>query len=469
MNLVRRCFGIKDYPENSQPTLMELYKENLSIAWPATVEGALMAIIGSVDTMMVGTLGSEAIAAVGITGQPRMILLILAQALCVGTTALVARRKGADDRAGANSTLMQSMFVVTLLGFLMAAVGYIFAEPFMRFAGANEETLGLATDYFKIIALGFPCSYWNLCLCAAMRAIGQTRITMVTNITANLVNVCFNYCLIGGHLGFPAMGVRGAALATTIGTCVACVIAFWFSMRPDGYLQFRFRIPKFDRVTLGGLFKVGSSSMAESVFLRLGFLINARLIAGIGTSAMATYQIVQQTTGLLLHPGRRHRRRRSYHGRSVPGRQAKGPGHGQRAHQPQAFPVVTSLVLMALFLVFRRSLAALFTTDEAIIYGATLAFLVVVVGILLQNGRVVYSGCLRGAGDVKYVAVCSLISVAILRPIFTYVLCYPVNEAFPHLQMAMTGPWIAFVLDAFVREILLYHRIRQGKWLNIRL
>lgn len=106
MNLVRRCFGIKDYPENSQPTLMELYKENLSIAWPATVEGALMAIIGSVDTMMVGTLGSEAIAAVGITGQPRMILLILAQALCVGTTALVARRKGADDRAGANSTLM---------------------------------------------------------------------------------------------------------------------------------------------------------------------------------------------------------------------------------------------------------------------------------------------------------------------------------------------------------------------------
>ena len=93
----------------------------------------------------------------------------------------------------------------------------------------------------------------------------------------------------------------------------------------------------------------------------------------------------------------------------------------------------------------------------------------VVVGILPQNGRVVYSGCLRGAGDVKYVAVCSLISVAILRPIFTYVLCYPVNEAFPHLQMAMTGPWIAFVLDAFVREILLYHRIRQGKWLNIRL
>ena len=468
MNLVRRCFGIKDYPENSQPTLMEMYKENLSIAWPATVEGALMAIIGSVDTMMVGTLGSEAIAAVGITGQPRMILLILAQALCVGTTALVARRKGADDRAGANSTLMQSMFVVTLLGFLMAAVGYIFAEPFMRFAGANEETLGLATDYFKIIALGFPCSYWNLCLCAAMRAIGKTRITMVTNITANLVNVCFNYCLIGGHLGFPALGVRGAALATTIGTCVACVIAFWFSMRPDGYLQFRFRIPKFDRITMGGLFKVGSSSMAESVFLRLGFLINARLIAGIGTSAMATYQIVQQTTGLSFTLG---------DGIAAAGATMVGQSLGAKRKDlamanvriSRKLSVVTSLVLMALILVFRRSLAALFTTDEAIIYGATLAFLVVVVGILPQNGRVVYSGCLRGAGDVKYVAVCSLISVAILRPIFTYVLCYPVNEALPRLQMAMTGPWIAFVLDAFVREILLYHRIRQGKWLNIRL
>ncbi len=161
--------------------------------------------------------------------------------------------------------------------------------------------------------------------------------------------------------------------------------------------------------------------MAESVFLRLGFLINARLIAGIGTSAMATYQIVQQTTGLSFTLG---------DGIAAAGATMVGQSLAPRLAMANVrisrkLSVVTSLVLMALILVFRRSLAALFTTDEAIIYGATLAFLVVVVGILPQNGRVVYSGCLRGAGDVKYVAVCSLISVAILRPIFTYVLCYP--------------------------------------------
>ena len=99
MGLVKKLFGLKGIEfENDTPPLGQLYKRNLAIAWPATIEGALMAIIGSIDTMMVGTLGSEAIAAVGITTQPRMILLILAQALCVGTTALIARRKGEDDR-----------------------------------------------------------------------------------------------------------------------------------------------------------------------------------------------------------------------------------------------------------------------------------------------------------------------------------------------------------------------------------
>ena len=92
MQAIRRYFALKDVRlEQEEPTLGQLYKRNLSIAWPAALEGALMSIISSVDTMMVGTLGYTAIAAVGLTTQPRMILLILAQALCVGTTAIVSR------------------------------------------------------------------------------------------------------------------------------------------------------------------------------------------------------------------------------------------------------------------------------------------------------------------------------------------------------------------------------------------
>lgn len=469
MGIFNRLFGLRGVDfEDDAPPLSQLYKRNLSIAWPATIEGALMAIIGSIDTMMVGTLGSDAIAAVGITGQPRMILLILAQALCVGTTALIARRKGEDDREGANSTLVQSMCVITVLGVIMSLLGFFFAEPLMNLAGANNDTREMAVAYFRIISLGFVFNYWSLCLCAAMRAIGKTRITMVTNITANLINVFLNYCLINGNLGFPRMGVRGAALATAIGTFVACMIAFVFATRPNGYLRLRFRLPRFDRRTLGGLVRVGSSSMAESVFLRLGFLLNARMIADIGTAEMATYQIVQQVTSLSFTLG---------DGIAAAGATLVGQALGARRKDlalaqvriARKLSVVSSLLLMLIILFSRRYLAMLFTTEENIIAGASLAFLVVLVGIIPQNGRVVYSGCLRGAGDVKYVAICSLISVTVLRPIFTYVFCYPINRAMPYLQLAMIGPWIAFVLDAFIRDWLLLKRIDKGKWLKIEL
>ena len=469
MGLVKKLFGLKGIEfENDTPPLGQLYKRNLAIAWPATIEGALMAIIGSIDTMMVGTLGSEAIAAVGITTQPRMILLIRAQALCVGTTALIARRKGEDDREAANSTLTQSMCVMTLLGVIMSLAGYFGAGALMDLAGANNDTREMATAYVRIVSLGFVFNYWSLCLCAAMRAIGKTRITMVTNITANLVNLFLNFCLINGNLGFPKMGVRGAALATAIGTLVSCIIAFVFATRPDGYLRLRLCMPRFDRRTLNGLLKVGSSSMAESVFLRLGFLLNAKMIAGIGTAEMATYQIVQQVTSLSFTLG---------DGIAASGATLVGQSLGAKRTDlaraqvriARKLSIVSSLILITVILFTRRYLAMLFTNEENIIAGASLAFIVVLFGIIPQNGRVVYSGCLRGAGDVKYVAMCSLLSVTVLRPIFTYVLCYPLNRAMPYLQLAMTGPWIAFVLDSFIRDYLLRRRISRGHWLMIKL
>ena len=101
--------------EEEKDRMGGLYKSAFSIAWPAAVEGALISIISSVDTMMVKIVDPYAIASVSLASQPRLILLILAQALCVGTTALVARRKGEGNREGAASVLSQSMVIITVI------------------------------------------------------------------------------------------------------------------------------------------------------------------------------------------------------------------------------------------------------------------------------------------------------------------------------------------------------------------
>jgi len=470
MSALSKLFAVKGVNfEQEPPSVGSLYKQNISIAWPAALEGAMLSIIGSVDTMMVGSLGYAALAAVGLAGQPRMILTVLVQALCVGTTAVIARRKGAENQAGANECFRQSMLLVTLLGLIFGAAGYLSAYPFLRLAGANEDTLELSVSYFRIICLGFPLNCWLMAICAAMRGVGKTRITMTTNVTANLVNVFFNYCLINGNLGFPALGVEGAAIATVIGTFVATVIAFVFALKKGMYLRLRLQLCKpFHKDTFRSLISVGSSSIAESVFLRIGFFVNSRLVAGLGTIPMAVYQVVSQVSGLSFTIG---------DGIAAAGTTLVGQnlGAGRKdlaaAHiqVSRGISYVTSGILMVLIFVFRRELALLFNDDPTVVAGATAGFLAVIAGMVPQNGRVVYSGCLRGAGDVKFVALCSLVSVAVFRPIVVWLLCYPLGEALAFLEIAATGPWIAFVLDAIIRDRLMHWRIGTGKWATIRL
>ena len=130
VELFQKLLGVKDHEGNRIETseLKQLYKKTLAIAWPSTVEGALISIISSVDTMMVGTLGAASIAAVGLTAQPRMILLICAQALCIGTTALCSRRKGANDQAASTGKFMNYFFplfsLVICLGYSSAFALY---------------------------------------------------------------------------------------------------------------------------------------------------------------------------------------------------------------------------------------------------------------------------------------------------------------------------------------------------------
>ena len=464
-------FGVRggEAVAGEEENLQAMYGRLLTIAWPAALEGLLLTLMNSFDTMMVGKLGAAAIASVGLCAQPRMILLLVAQALCTGTTAVIARRKGAGDQAAAVSCMQQSLAIISFIGVLMLLAGTAAAEPLLRLAGAKEDTLPDAVTYFRVISIAFPANCWALCICAAMRGIGKTRITMVVNMTANAVNVFLNYCLIGGHLGFPALGVRGAAIATAVGTVVSCLMAVIMVLRKDQYLSLLpFRGFRFEKNTVQSLITVGTGTIAESVFMRIGFLINGRLIAGVSTAAYATNQIVQQVSSLTFTLG---------DGVSSACTSLVGQSLGaQRKDKAVLYVRVArrislfmSIGLMLFTFFGRQWLPTLFSEDPTIISAASLSFIVVLFGIYAQNLRVMFAGCLRGAGDVRYVALVSLVSVAILRPLLTWLFCYPLDRAFPGLMLGFIGPWLSFVLDAYVRAGMLTARVNRGKWVDIRL
>ncbi len=116
---------------------------------------------------------------------------------------------------------------------------------------------------------------------------------MRTNLASNLVNVVFNYLLIGGKFGFPALGVAGAAIATVLGTMVAFFMSIYSISHSDGFLNIKSFKKNFniDKNSLKSLFSVGSSSFVEQIFMRTGFLLYSLIIANLGTSAFAAHQI----------------------------------------------------------------------------------------------------------------------------------------------------------------------------------
>ncbi len=411
---------------------------------------------------MVGTLGKGAIAAVGITNQPKFILLAMITSLNIGITAVAARRKGQSDQKGANQVLRSGILLSTMISLIMSCLGFLFAKPILLLAGAEASYLSDAMDYFRIIMISISFQSLNLTINAAQRGCGKTKISMTTNIVSNVVNIIFNYLLINGIGFFPRLGVKGAAIATTLGACAAFIISLTTLFRKQNYLSFHQKASwSLGKRTTGPVIKVSSSAFVEQVFMRIGFLAYAAIIARLGTTEYATHLICMNILSLSFSFG---------DGLSIAASSLVGQNLG--AKRPdlsivygkigQRLAFLISTVIFFVFLFGRTFLVSLFSTEEAVVLLGANIMILAALGTHAQTSQVVMSGCLRGAGDTSFVAITSFLSVAVIRPLLTYLLCYPVG-------LGLYGAWIALLVDQIFRVITSFKRFSGGKWSTISL
>ncbi|MDR2932550.1 MAG: MATE family efflux transporter, partial [Oscillospiraceae bacterium] len=281
------------------PGTKEVFSTAFSVAWASIAESFLISLISMADTVMVSTVGEQAIAAVGLVTQPRFIVQTLVLALNVAVTSICARRKGEGDAYSAASCLKQGLILTAIFSVVLPLATIPFAQPLLRFAGAQDDTIVMATDYFLVLLAGMPFCNISLTISAAQRGIGNTRASMRINMISNIVNLVFNYLLIGGNFGFPRLGVKGAAIATVLGWIVGLVMAllsvsnkshFLFIYSRDGW--------KFQKSTLSSMYKVASGSFFEQICMRAGFMTTTKIIAGLGTMMLAAHQILANLLNL---------------------------------------------------------------------------------------------------------------------------------------------------------------------------
>ena len=438
--------------------------EAVQVAWPAVLESFFVALAGMIDTMMVSTMGSYAVAAVGLTQQPKFIGLAVFFSINVAVSALVARRKGEGNQKNANTILLTALVMVLALCVVVTAASVALAAPFMHLAGSNPQTHDSAVTYFRIIMGGTVFNVISLTINAGQRGSGNTRIAMTTNVTSSIVNVVFNYLLIGGNLGFPRLGVAGAAIATVLGTVVACFMSIASLFHHNSYVSFRWMKELRFRPNMGDTRRIarfGSNMFVENLAMRVGFVATAVLAARLGTDEFAAHNVGMNVLGLAFSFA---------DGMQVAAvalsGQALGAGEKQKAIRYgnicQRIGFGISVVLSALLLIGGRWFYGLYFQDEAIIQMGLLINRFTTVIVLLQISQIIFGGCLRAGGDVRYTLMASLVSVTAIRTIVTIVFTLVI-------PLGLSGIWLGVLSDQFSRFVFMSLRFRQGKWVNIAL
>jgi putative MATE family efflux protein len=330
----------------------------------------------------------------------------------------------------------------------------------MLFAGAMDDTLGASSDYLTILSIGMAVQAMSMTICAAQRGVGNTKITMKTNITANVVNICLNYLLIEGRFGFPRLEVAGAAIATVIGRFVGFLLALLSVLKKDSYLRLS---PKGgwrpDMPTLKNIGRLTGGSALEQAAMRVGFFVYAKSVANLGTNDFAAHVVAMQLMNLsFTFADGIGAATTSLVGQNLGAKRPDLSIMYGKVGQRLALSVAVVLGIVSYFA--RFFFASLFTADADIIQ--VTAGLVIILACLLplQTSQIVMAGSLRGAGDTRYVAMTMIVSVAMIRPFSSIFLIYAVG-------LGLKGAWYAIAIDQTVRLLMLFTRFSRGRWISI--
>ena len=436
----------------------------LQLMWPALCENVLATLVSMADTIMVSALGTSAINAVGLCTQPRFIVFSAFMALGTGTTALVARAKGAGNREEANHALRQSLLLALGIVLLVCVAMLLWYQPLIRFiAGKNisEETIRDAFDYFRVQIYGFPLLGLTFIMNAALRGAGNTRAAFYSNSASNIVNVIMNYLLIQGHFGCPALGVEGASIATVIGQGVAFLFCLYWLLGGKQFVSLKGNLDlKPDGHMIRRVSRIGTPALLEQVIMRVGMMLFTLIVTSLGDISYATHNIAMNIQSMSFTTGMAF---------GIAATTLTGQTLGRKrpdlsrwyTRQAIRMSYVLSFVVAAVMFFFGGKIAGVYSQDARVLALAAVVLRVIAVANPLSNTRFVYNSALRGAGDARFTAVSTFLGIVVIRPLVAVILVFG-------LKMDLLGVWIALVSDALLCYGLGKWRWATGKWAEIK-
>ena len=432
----------------------KLIKNIFQITLPAVFDLLAQTLIMALDMKMVSSLGPSAISSVGV-GTAGMYALIPALiAVATGTTALLSRAYGADNKLDGKKAFAQSFFIAVPLGIFLTIIFLIFSEQIINLVGnAKDMNLSDAILYQNMTVIGFPFLGVSIATFYAFRAMGENKIPMIGNTLALVLKVILNFLLVY----LFKWGIFGAALSTTLTRLFSAIfsiyLVFWSK---KNWISLELKDLKFDYFTSKRILKVGIPAAVEQLGLRIGMLIFEMMVISLGNLSYAAHKIALTAESISFNLGFAF----SFAASALVG-QELGKGSSQKALKNGYICTIIAMIVMStfglLFFIIPQFLVSLFTKDKDVIELATMALKIVSICQPFSGASMVLAGALRGAGDTKSVLLITYLGIFLIRIPITYLFLDVLN-------FGLAGAWIVMTIDLVIRSSLAFYIFRRGKW-----
>lgn len=436
-----------EYKEKVSDT-KEVRKKIYSMILPITIENILQMTAGFVSMAMIGRIDAIAIASLGLSTRITQIIWALFKGVTTGGAVFVAQAYGSGNHKKVRHIIQQTLLSSIILVFILQQFIFWKAPLLLKIFNPKPELLANAGIYLKIASWGLPFVAIMLVVAGVLQATGNAKTPMKIALIMNLTNIVFSFILIFGKLGMPALGIRGAAIATVIAQFTGAMLGIYVLFSESGMLNsfFNTKFFRLDLKQISSVYKVGAPTALESIFWQISAVILTRVILSFGEIALASYQLGLQAESISFMPAMGFGvAATAFIGQAV-GAKNEVLGRKYMKELLKGSAILTSISAFILIF-FPSSVMRLLTTDTQVIKMGVMYLVIMGIVQLPQNIAGVFNGALRGAGYTKVPMIVAGVGIWLIRIPFTLLLTYKFN-------MSIKAIWIVMGLDLIVRFIL---------------
>ncbi len=426
----------------------------MTLALPVTVSSLLQRTEGIVAVFLVGGLGAIPIAAVGLGQLLAFIATTLVSGLSVGTNVIVAQLWGARRKRDAGEAAFHFLGLSVAVSLGLMVCGISLNRIAMQLLGAAPDVIVLALPYSTLIFLVIPFTVLLQVVSSILQGTGDTKTPMYAMIVVNVLHIAIAYPLIYGRWNFPALGVKGAAVAVGIAEAVG-VLYLFIRCRPLLCSSPRIRFDLFNTI-----WQVGAPVSGERVVQQAGVLIFTKIVLLYGTVSYAAHQVGLSIESFSFLPGYGFAiAAATMVGQSIgAGKYTRAKLENWEANRMAAF-IMSGMGLIFFF--FPYFLLRAFTSDEAVIELGTIFLKIVALLQIPLALTMVLAGSLRGAGDTHFIMWATTIGMWAVRVPIAFVMGVWLN-------LGVLYVWLAMIADWTVRMALMLWRYRSERWKAIQ-